>query len=338
MVYIAECGIFNSKRRWKSLVSQAIRSFLQSIPVKQDRMKAILYAITFLLLPLSLPAQTYYPFPTDSATWSVEEYYYAFFPDPDGCIARHYGMVGDTVIGNQTYSKLYGNNRPSDYPWEDTTFNYPTATYVAAVREDSSRKVWVVNAGETQDILYYDFALDVGDTFCFDYFSFVGCWPVIMVDSIQIGSNYRRQIHFLPFNSETWIEGIGSTTGWFEWQLTGNFAWQLLCFKENGNQLYGTGYCHCDTYTGMGIQDGFEKLSIYPNPAGEELVVDFGQPILEPCQISIHSTLGQELMSQETTQSKTKINLRELEGGLYFIRIRDGQGLTRTMRMMKAFD
>lgn len=122
---------------------------------------------------LSAFSQTYHPFPTDSAIWSVEEVAYSYGDPPDlfnDCITKHYGLAGDTVIDHKVYSKLYGNNLPSDYPFEDTAFNLQTADYVAAVREDFTKKVWIREPNDTSDILYYDFSLGKGDTFCFPVF------------------------------------------------------------------------------------------------------------------------------------------------------------------------
>lgn len=302
-------------------------------------MRIFALAIACLLLNQFIFAQTYYPFPTDSATWSVEEYFHGNFPyTSDECIALHYGMVGDTAIGNLTYSKLYGNNLPADYPYEDTAFNYPTATYVAAVREDSSRKVWVRKAGDTLDILYYDFALDSGDTFCFDYFG-TGCWPVVLVDSVLIGGNYRRRIHFQASNPEVWIEGIGSTTGWFAWQYIGSFSWQLLCYTENQNQLYSiSNDCHCDTYTGVGINEGPDEvqLKLYPNPTSGRFSLDFEQPVVEALDLKIFSIQGKLIHAAKINDQFNDISLPEIADGMYFVTVEDGHGHRWTRRLSKA--
>jgi hypothetical protein len=280
---------------------------------------AVLIMLTTGAQPMS--AQTYYPFPTDSASWSVEEYLWNSFPGSNGCIAHHYGLAGDTIINSLAYSKLYGNNLPSNFPYYDTAFNLPTAAYVASIREDLSKRVWLREPTDTVDQLYYDFSLNVGDTFCFNYFG-QGCQPVTFVDSILIDGNYRRQIHFSPFNMESWIEGIGSTTGWFQWQYTGSWSWQLLCFSENQMQIYGTNYCHCDTYTGLSqstvSENNFTKL--YPNPFSVSTTLELKVDPLN-MYIIITDLYGKEIHNQIIKEKKTIISRNGLNPGIYFYRV-----------------
>ncbi len=282
----------------------------------------------------SVSGQVYHPFPTDSATWSVEEYYWATFPAQNGCIARHYGLVGDTVINSLNYSKLYGNNLLSNFPYFDTSFNFPTATYLAAVREDPSKKVWIREPNDTTDQLYYDFSLNVGDTFCFNYFN-VGCYPVVLVDSIFINGGYRRQIHFTPFNTETWIEGIGSTTGWFQWQYTGSWSYQLLCYKENQIQLYGLNYCHCDTYTGTEEILQNPMIKIGPNPATNTVYIYSEDPNSTIQTVRISSILGLEIMSINNYSRLKAIDISNMSNGIYMVTLTDKEHNVFTRKLIK---
>lgn len=76
--------------------------------------------------------------------------------------------------------------------------------------------------------------------FAFRYFNNVECLPVSNIDSILINGEERKQIHFQEVNSitEKWIEGIGSTMGWFEWNTVGTWSYELLCYKEKNQKLY----------------------------------------------------------------------------------------------------
>lgn len=293
-----------------------------------------LFFIFLIFLTLKISAQTYYPFPKDSATWSVEEYFWGTFPQSNQCFAKHYGMYGDTIIEGKNYSKLYQNNF-SGSPSNESSFNIYTATYVAAVREDSNKKIWVVKPADTIDILYYDFGLALGDTFCFDYFPGVGCdHPVDNIDSVLIDGKYRRQISF-GATSEKWVEGIGSFTGWFEWQLFGNWSWQLLCYKEKQNMLYDIGYCNCNTYTGIEtlLKD---KIKIYPNPTENQITFEFKEFTTEEFKILIYSSLGKIIKTLNPTDHKTEINLSDLSEGIYFITITDRQGNQLIKKIIKT--
>ncbi|MBC7864965.1 MAG: hypothetical protein IAF38_18470, partial [Bacteroidia bacterium] len=186
-------------------------------------MKKILCSV-FLFCALRFSAQTYYPFATDSATWTVVEYGYGTIPPQTG--TWHYGMAGDTIFNGLLYSKLYVNQGSLGSVNPEPVFNLQTATYLGAIREDSTKKILFRKWSDTIEILRYDFSLNVGDTFCFNNEPCgIQCHQVAAVDSILINGAYRRQIHFsYGGQSETWIEGIGSIVGAFEffWCFTGN--------------------------------------------------------------------------------------------------------------------
>lgn len=297
--------------------------------------------ITLLLLTIPVVhgfGQTYYPFPTDSAKWSVMDYMdwpdWQIPPVPDECITRHYGFANDTVINGKTYGKLYGNNLYADYPYSDLDFNLATATYVAAVREDSSKKVWVRNATDSIDFLYYDFALDTGDTFCFDYFA-AGCYQVIYIDSILIDGNYRRQIHFNTSGAETWIEGIGSTVGWFEFQWIGSISYYLDCFFENETQLFATsGNCHCDTYTGI-EQINNDVIKVFPNPVTTEINIEFKNSFKQ-INIELYTLLGNKIWAISSIDKSIKIDVSKLPVGPYFILFTDDQNNQWLKKIIKT--
>ncbi|MBL4652630.1 MAG: hypothetical protein JKY53_07155 [Flavobacteriales bacterium] len=118
-------------------------------------------------MPVGICAQEYFPFPSDSARWNVEFSCAAtvWEPEPE-CTTSHFALVGDTLIDGIEYAKLYGDYGPFGGLLQDSSFAYENSTYEGAVREDSVKKVWFVAATETLEFLYYDFALDGGDTFC----------------------------------------------------------------------------------------------------------------------------------------------------------------------------
>ncbi len=292
--------------------------------VKQLTLIFLLFTSSFLL------GQTYYPLPLDSATWTVERYEWGQLPNLDECITRYYGYGGDTVINNLTYGKLYGNNLPADYPYTDVAFNFPTATYVAAVREDTSKKVWIINAGDTTGILYYDFALNIGDTFCFDYFfPALGCHTVVAVDSILIGGNFRRQIHFNSLNGEAWVEGVGSLSGWFEYHPLASWDYNLVCHSHYQTQLYNmSGNCYCDTYHGVGINELTPStLTIHPNPTTSQLTISLAERTT--ANITIRNALGQLVLSEQIEGTTHNIRL-DAPAGIYFFQLEaDGQVITK---------
>jgi|APGre2960657505_1045072.scaffolds.fasta_scaffold13009_2 hypothetical protein len=278
--------------------------------------------IAFTCYFLNLNAQTYYPMPTNSATWTVVEYGYGTFPPETG--VTHFGLSGDTIINGFTYHKLFNNLGGLGFVNPDSAFNLQTALLYGVFREDSSKKVWFRKLPfDTIDILTYNFALNLGDTFCFnDEPCGVLCHPVSLVDSILINGSYRRQIHFnYDGQEETWIEGIGSKfDNWIgKWCFIGNISWFLNCYSENGFQIYG----NCDYPTDLNeLSKENYSIKIFPNPVLDFLTVENGT---SGATISVENLIGENILFQKISSDKTQINLEFLIEGIYVLRYRENK-------------
>ena len=231
----------------------------------------------------------------------------------------HFGLSGDTVINALTYHKIYFNPGALGSVNPDTAFNLFTATLYGVFREDISKKVWFRKSPlDTTDILIYDFALHLGDTFCFNNEPCgVLCHPVSLVDSILVNGSYRKQIHFTyGGQQEVWIEGIGSKFDNWEgsWCFSGNIAWFLNCYTEHSNHVYGT----CDYPTGINEitnQNNYPK--IFPNPVSNFLTIENAT---SGTTISVENVLGENILSQKLFYDKSQINLEFLVNGIYILR------------------
>ena len=285
----------------------------------------------------NLIAQNPVPFPMQDVTWSVEEYIYSLdITEPDACITRHYGYGGDTIIDGNIYGKLYGNNLFGDWPYEDVEFNLATAKYVAAVRQDSTRKVWVRRNIDTLDVLYYDFGLIEGDTFCFNYIN-GNCHSVYSVDSIQLDGIWRKQISFdFTTNGEIWIDGVGSLTGWFEWLYIGNISHRLVCYQTMDNLVYGAGDCHCDTYTSTQNLYWEKDLKIFPNPTTEKLNIQIPSKNNETYIFTLYSIFGEKIKEELSDDKILQMSLKDLENGIYLLSIKDADSNIFTKKIVKT--
>ena len=295
-------------------------------------MKTLLLLFTIATIPLLCKGQAYYPFPQDSASWSQIRWDWAGSTgDPECDIVKHYGLVGDTIVLGKQYSKLYGVNHNYYYssmmPYKDIPeFNIDSAEYVGGIREDSAKKVQFFEANDTVEYLFYDFGLNVGDTFCFDYFDNVfgpnTCFPVSYIDSILINGQYRRTINLSDWWSTTWIEGIGNSVGWFEFQFIGTWSWSLLCFQQNNDTLINSfGFCNCTPYWLTGITKIDQKINtvkIYPNPATENINIEFKEPLL-PYHLKLYSIYDQKLFEKEIGDRQTSIDIQNLNTGIYLL-------------------
>jgi hypothetical protein len=209
----------------------------------------ILFQLCFQ--PIISQEYEYVPFPQSDAIWS--EIYY--FREGEGSIRSYerFAITGeDTVINNRNYKKIY--------MFMDSVFNKEEASYVGGLREDDSKKVWfkgekIVHlykplALEEDELLLYDFSLNVGDTvkagnFDVLFHEWEGSLIVNEIDTISIGNSLRKRIKFQPFSwiNVAWIEGIGNLDGLF---FTSRIMLptcsceknELIGFKHHGEILY----------------------------------------------------------------------------------------------------
>jgi hypothetical protein len=93
------------------------------------------------------------------------------------------------------------------------------------------------------EILLYDFSLQVGDTFYYPYNNY----GFIKVDSIKYKYFFGRirkvlYFHNPDFTPPTWVEGIGSLSGileaWTSYGLIGMGGVELNCMYQNNELLY----------------------------------------------------------------------------------------------------
>lgn len=233
--------------------------------------------------------------------WSVM---YGFY-SPLG-VEKHtyyFNIQGDSVVNDINYKIVRGN------------YFEPLL-----IREDST-KVYVLDDLYPERVLY-DFSLKVGDTivqktmFGNDY-----DWVVQEIDSIEIESVYRKQIHLDHINynlPDTWIEGIGSTYGLV---TPGNFVIDagtaLLCVKRDFQNIYSNpAYDTCYIYASVEKTSTDKSLiTIYPNPAKEILHL---KSDLELESYRILDISGKLIKTGMLTQDY-KIELSEIRAGFYII-------------------
>lgn len=152
-------------------------------------------------------------------------------------------ILGDTVIGNKYYQKLYvTNNRAFDTICLGT---------LNLLHRDSG-KVFLNNN------LLYNFNLNVGDTISVFYSAFLSIpaanynYTVTIKDSIYIGNKWRKQITLNgPTNAISglkWVDGLGDQNyglmpSYSQVGLCiGSGGWYKLdCFSEHFQNTFGSG-------------------------------------------------------------------------------------------------
>ncbi|HYV94820.1 MAG TPA: hypothetical protein VE978_23805 [Chitinophagales bacterium] len=333
-------------------------------------MKCI-YTFSFLFAFQFCFAQSYHAFPDSDAKWSEESYGFMTPQKTDLKISTYRGRLyevgGDTIVNSRKYTLV--TSKPAwtyttSYYWttplngvNDTTVysiqNYSLetpGTVFAAIREDSSKKVWFISISEyppiclnafidplpvDTEMLLYDFGLQIGDTLTFPFYR-----KVQAIDSIQLEDNsFRRRIIFSDaFTQEDyWIEGIGSVFGLFgSLNYPGPDAdcW-LNCFSQNGEYLFHkTPFPErvtCDS-TMYGKAHHYTELLVTINLTDNVAVFDFNE---DHHHIQIINSLGELIYESDVQGYRWVFDLSPLPDGMYYAIVGTEGKLFSTQKLVK---
>ncbi len=205
-------------------------------------MRQFLFLIILFFSSHLIDAQTYVPFPTDSARWKVT-YYSGALGCPNIVSEYQYTIDGDTLISSTTYQKIFRTG------YTNNSFCYfGPFGYSGCIREDGNKHIYLRLPSSNSDTLLYDFSLNVGDTVQ----SFLNYCTVpitvISIDSILIQSSYRKRFNLdggCQANSVSLIEGIGSTHGLLDATSSFESAGHLDCFTLNGQTIFPDTISNC---------------------------------------------------------------------------------------------
>ena len=310
-----------------------------------------LYTLLFIsLFSLKLSAQLYQPFPTDSTEWRQQSASW-FYPWMDRW-DYVYAMKGDTVIGMNTYHKIYKTGVTATYfyssPTAMPTLYYgpvPTDTnrYIGAIREDGAKHIYFYpdTSSFTGEQLLYDFNLTVGDTLPpYNSGYFAGSNYISSIDSILIGGIYHKRYHISNpagySNFTSIIEGIGSTFGLIE-RLVDPFEWydRLICFTPNGSTAYlDPSYSSCGLPSPMGIADQKKDngMQVFPNPGNGLINIRLaatGKIDVELCDLT-----GRTVLEKNDQLSAFSLDLSSYPCGVYFLKATDGKSFSAVQKII----
>jgi hypothetical protein len=109
----------------------------------------------------------------------------------------------------------------------------------------------------------------------------------------------------------------------------GNAGWTSLAFGPSGTPYVGytdganswkTTVMKYDTvFVGINEKPG-SRLSIYPNPATDNITIELTVPVKESSLVIV-DTQGQEFISRQITGPRTQLYISNLPGGVYFVRL-----------------
>lgn len=289
-----------------------------------------------ILFTLRLSAQSYFPFPTDSARWKVS-YGSGALGCPTLVAEYQYEIIGDTIISSVTYKKI------SRTGYTNNIFCYPDDWgYIGCIREDTNKRIYFRSPIVNYDTLLYDFNLAVGDTlsgFLCNYCS--DSIYVSSIDSVLVGSSFRKRYNLSSppqcgAGGISIIEGIGSTRGLIDLLPSFESGSWLDCFAQNGQTLYPDTTTFCPILIESVAEPEEVKWSGYPNPATDEITFQ-SEAYSGNLNITITNLTAQIVRFENISamNSGFTISRNGLESGIYFIEISDEQG--RTSRIKFAF-
>jgi len=296
---------------------------------------AILTAISFRV---AAQEYQYVPFPDSGAVWSE-----MYSSEETLVVYERFTITGeDTLINNLQYRKLY--------IFYDEIFDTTNARCVGGIREDEKKRVYF--KGDflihrlkpfsfiepiENEILLYDFSLEIGDTINFDVENEIFLC-IKSIDTIQI-ENSQRKVFKFEKSSARWIEGIGNTRGLLFSSFglpTGGEHGYLICFLQNNEVLYHDEYYNDCFPSNVGVESKKLNLGIqvYPNPAnGNTVRFEWGDSEIE--NIEVFNLLG-ELVGSTTVTAKSFVDYptNKMQPGIYVYKAIDKNGFCQTGRFV----
>lgn len=317
-------------------------------------MKALLQSAIFtitlgsiLLGPFHANGQLYYfALTNESSLWNYERTIECEPYSPYYGFRYSMKIEGDTNIAGITYSRLFRPTWEFFVPeWFDGTVDdcfpwaIPDTGYVGGLRDNyGERKVYFVKAGTEQEILLYDFSLNVGDTLDFYFDPDVLMQledPIIVasIDSVEIGNSLRLRWNFTTpnnigsDNALQLIAGIGGTAGLIEpdpFFLMHSPQTSLTCFSMGNVHFYppGTSSCEMITHT-TDFPAPHDELILFPNPASTQLSVILPEKsIRKSTTIEVFDIGGRPVyQTRHNGNRMIQLNTENWNAGIYVLRM-----------------
>lgn len=300
------------------------------------------FILCFLLITHFAQSQIAQPFPDSAASWVITEgggssgqWQYGNY---------RYFCNGDTSINGMSYKllKFSSNLDPTDTMSSSIVGYYRIDGLKVFYLQDSS----FINSSGTmynssffntgQEILLYDFGIQIGDTFLLsDSINFgmqyTATIVLTQIDTIQLSGEPVRRFNFSSpilscFSTQyyCWYEGIGSTYGFFPNFFCFENGMFFDCFHENNIDyvFYLLPGDDCMNITlGENNLSKVNPISIYPNPSNGLINIksDFYDN-----DAMVTDLTGKWISSLSISIGNNFVNIQHLSPGLYFLKTKIG--------------
>ena len=282
----------------------------------------------------------YHPFPDSAATW-YETTSESNTPCSAMCNYKLFVDGSDTIIGNITYNILYGQYLSSILgPIPCTCYPNEGAgpeifRYIRHVT--SEKKVYTLDPNTGNDMLLYDFNLQIGQSLSGYFVNSLGCpdYIVTSIDSVLVGNDYRKRLIFNG-NDQTngsVIEGIGSSFGLFLFCMGPGVTSTMTCFNQSDSLFFPVstdGPCSPLQLTEMSLE--INDINIYPNPGLNSVRVEWlGEHVAT--HIIIANLLGETIYSDAIGMTIT-VDLTPFPSGVYTVTVHLANGQVRAKKLV----
>ncbi|MAY83289.1 MAG: hypothetical protein CMP59_04070 [Flavobacteriales bacterium] len=298
-------------------------------------MKTLLLSFSLIsVFVLNAQTSSYHEFPDSNAAWNYNFQLNCF---ANGTADESYSIMisGDTTINNTTYKKL---SIPYLQSQSTGTCGAYAIGYKGAIREDvQAKKIYIVAPASNSEELLYDFNLAVGDTLKGYLESPIGVDVIQSVDSILVGSSFRKRWEVNSCYNIYFIEGIGSTYGLIEPSpgcVSDLPDFSLICFQENGRSLLPDTTSSCNLITSLQEQRAKVKTTFYPNPFSTYSKLQFDRNLLN-ASLSITDLNGKLVKRIENINGDNyTFYANELSEGVYIARIEENGDVLSTKKIV----
>jgi hypothetical protein len=236
-------------------------------------------------------------------------------------------ITGDTVFNGMRYHKL-------NTPIVQSTDTACTYTYFegyrGCYRNDSiAKKVYFISRYDSTEQILYDFNMQVGDTA--HSYIFSGNETVVdHIDSVLVGSDYRKSWHFRCVwtswtgGGDILIEGLGYTGGLIELNpgctIDGLYI-TTECFKNNGVVEYTFGITDCNLIDQVNCINE-RNFSITPNPSNTFIRIE--NRSIAGFDVTLIDAKGSTLMKNLNCHSPFILDTENYSEGIYILTIETG--------------
>lgn len=258
---------------------------------------------------------------------------YRMMADSNHAVVSPVGAVWHYIRNNFSSIELY---QPDElHPSVAGTYAGACSFYSAFFRKDPTLITFnsslpandAANIRNAAKIIVYDSLMNwhVGEYDLVSNFSYVNL------------TGYTYQFTNLSQNAtgQVWDFGAATDTSanpMFTFPGPGNYTVQLISFNACDTDTFG------EVISPVGIEEyNSVQVSIYPNPAAGNAVVEFSHAIKAQLTISVYNMMGRIVYETHPSEyglgsHKVNLNLSGLENGVYFIRVNAENG-TKSARI-----